>query len=206
MPAEAVIRALRHVWLTLEPLKVPMAVMGGLALATWKHVRATRDVDLLVAIEKSDLPEILRKLRAADVHPKCDPPVVTLGELDLIQLLYEPPESYMDLQIDLLLAKSEYHREALRRRVVTRLPDLDIRIAVLSCEDMILHKLLAGRIIDRVDVATLLRVNRPSLQLDYIVEWIGCLGLAAPWVEAWHDAFPDEPPPGATAGFSSSEK
>jgi hypothetical protein len=33
MPAEAVLRALRHVWLTLEPLDLPMAVMGGIALA-----------------------------------------------------------------------------------------------------------------------------------------------------------------------------
>ena len=42
MPADAVLRALRHVWLTLEPLDLPMAVMGGIALATWKIVRATR--------------------------------------------------------------------------------------------------------------------------------------------------------------------
>ena len=43
MPAEVVVRSLRHVWKTLQPLKLPMAVVGGLALATWKYVRAARN-------------------------------------------------------------------------------------------------------------------------------------------------------------------
>ena len=46
MHGEAVIRTLRHVWVTLEPLELPMAVTGGIAMAAWKLVRATRDVDL----------------------------------------------------------------------------------------------------------------------------------------------------------------
>jgi len=37
------------------------------------------------------------------------------------------------------------------------LPGLDIPIAILNCEDVILHKLIAGRIIDRADAAMLLR-------------------------------------------------
>jgi hypothetical protein len=48
MPPEAILRALRQVWLALKPLDTPMAVMGGIALATWKYVRATQDIDLLI--------------------------------------------------------------------------------------------------------------------------------------------------------------
>jgi hypothetical protein len=40
------LRTLQHVWLALKPLKIPVALMGGIALATWKYVRATRDIDL----------------------------------------------------------------------------------------------------------------------------------------------------------------
>jgi hypothetical protein len=35
MPPESLPRALRHVWLALKPLDVPMAVMGGIAMATF---------------------------------------------------------------------------------------------------------------------------------------------------------------------------
>jgi hypothetical protein len=47
LAADAVLKALEHVWISLEPLHAPMAMMGGQALAAWRHVRAIRDVDLL---------------------------------------------------------------------------------------------------------------------------------------------------------------
>src|SRR5438046_5804634 len=47
--ASEVVRALRHAWESLQEIGVPAAVMGGLAVSTWKHLRATQDVDLLVA-------------------------------------------------------------------------------------------------------------------------------------------------------------
>jgi len=195
MPAEAVLRALRHVWLTLKPLDIPVAAMGGIALAAWKHVRATRDIDLLVEIGKNDPKHLLEQLRAAAICPKRDPPVTTLDRLEVMQLLYEPPEGFMEVQIDVLLAGSEYHHEALQRRISTHLPDLDIAIAVLTCEDLILHKLLAGRIIDRADAAALLRANRESLDLGYLLRWTRNLKLAAELTEVWNEAFPGESMP-----------
>lgn len=192
MPADAVLRTLRHVWLTLRPLEVPVAVMGGLALAAWKHVRATQDVDLLLGIRQSDPSYLLQTLREADIRPKRDPPATTLSQLEMIQLVYEPPGTYLDLQIDLFLAKSPYHQEALQRRVPIRLPDLDVEIAVLACEDLILHKLQAGRIIDRADAATLLRANRESLDLGYLLQWVRNLQLTSELAEIWREALPGE--------------
>ena len=195
MPGDAVLRALRHVWLTLEPLDLPMAVMGGIAMATWKSVRATRDVDVLLETREHDANDLLARLRAAGVRPKRDPPTTTLGELDVVQLLYEPPDTFVDLQIDLFLARSPYHLQALERRVFTRLADLDVEIAVLACEDLILHKLLAGRIIDRADAAALLRANRASLDLDYLARGTRSLKLTREFTEAWSEALPEKPCP-----------
>lgn len=195
MVAEAVLRSLRHVWLTLEPLGLPMAVIGGIALATWKYVRATRDVDLLLGIAEHDLGDVLDRLRAAEIRPKHDPPVRTVGQLDVVQMLYEPPETFIDLQVDLLLARSGYPLDALDRRIPTQLPDLDIEIAVLACEDLILHKLLAGRIIDRVDSAALLRANRKTLNLDGLARRTRELGIGGEYAEVWNDVFPGEPVP-----------
>jgi hypothetical protein len=116
-----------------------------------------------------------------------------LGQLDVLPLLYEPPEAFVELQIDLLLAKSEYHRAALRRRIPATLPGLDVRIAVLACEDLILHKLLAGRLIDRADAAALLRANRDSLDLDYLARWARQLEVAEDLARVREDAFPSGP-------------
>ena len=41
--AELLLEVLGSAWRTLDRLGLPMALMGGLAVAVWKHVRATRD-------------------------------------------------------------------------------------------------------------------------------------------------------------------
>jgi len=186
---------LRHVWLALKSLNVPVALMGGIALASWKYVRATRDIDLLLGAVKDGPARLIEVLRASGFRPKRSPPIVQLGQLDLLQLLYGPPETFVDLQIDLLLANSDYHRNALDRRVPIRLADLDIEIDVLACEDLILHKLLAERIVDLADTAALLRANRDSLDYRYMLNWIENLGLWSPFRQAWHAVWPDEQTP-----------
>jgi hypothetical protein len=188
-----VLQALRHVWLAIAPLDLPVAVVGGIALAAWKHVRATRDIDILLGIGEEDLDRVLQRLLAAGVRPKRTPPVTSLGRLELVQLLYEPPEAFMDLQVDLLLADSPYHRVALARRVRTVLPDLDVEIAVLACEDLILHKLLAGRIIDLADTVALLRANHQTLELEYLNRWATSLEIDRELADVWKEAFSERP-------------
>jgi len=39
-----VLAALRQVWTALEPLKIPMAVMGGISVSAWGYLRNTQDV------------------------------------------------------------------------------------------------------------------------------------------------------------------
>ena len=104
------LRALRHVWLALEPLNIPWA-HGRIALATWKYVRATRDIDLLLGTAEDNPEHLIEVLKASGFRPKHSPPISRLGQLDFLQLIYEPAEAFMDLQIDLLLAKSAYHRK-----------------------------------------------------------------------------------------------
>lgn len=37
MPPKVVLKTLDKLWAALEPLGLPMAIMGGLALAAWKY-------------------------------------------------------------------------------------------------------------------------------------------------------------------------
>ncbi len=195
MAAEALLKALKHVWLTLEPLNAPMALMGGLALAAWSYVRATRDVDLLIGASEAEFDVIVSTLTSAGFRLKHDPAKRALGSLQILQFLYEPHESYVDLQVDLLLGQSAYHRAALARRVPTRLSALELDVFVLACEDLILHKLQAGRLLDRADAAMLVRVNRSSLDLGYLLGWTKRLSLDGEFAQIWEEAFPDEPSP-----------
>jgi Nucleotidyl transferase AbiEii toxin, Type IV TA system len=192
MVSDPVVQALQHVWTALLTLKRPMALMGGIALSFWKHPRFTQDVDLLVEVEDADVAKIVNSLTVAEIRPKRQPPLLTLGPHRLVQFLYEPPGSFFCLQIDLLLAQSKYQKLCLQRRIPARLPGANLEIAVLSCEDLILHKLMAGRVIDRVDVAFLIRANQSSLDIQYLLSWSNSLNLRSELQEIWPEGFPGD--------------
>jgi hypothetical protein len=195
MVARVVSQTLKHVWTVLQPLNLPMAVMGGIALARWQHVRATRDVDILLALGKLDLEAVLATLHMAGVQPKRSRAATPLGSLSIVQLTYELPETFLPVQVDLLIADSEYHQAALSRRIATCLPEMDLDVDVLTCEDLILHKLLAGRLIDLADAAALLRSNRGALDIPYLKQWTARLKLEAALADIWSEAFPGQMPP-----------
>jgi hypothetical protein len=195
MPAEPVMATLRQTWSLLEELKVTAALMGGIAMAQWGRLRYTQDVDLLIATADVRLQTLLARLSAAGYRSKGRVPLVRLEDAEFIQLLYEPPHSFVEVQIDLLLADSPFHRQALARRVALPLEALGFEAFVVSCEDLIVLKLLAGRILDRVDVADLLKANRKTLDPGYLMGWIHNFHLEGSLADAWGDAFPSEQPP-----------
>jgi hypothetical protein len=189
---EATIKTLDHAWKTLEPLQVPMAVMGGLALAKWKSIRATRYVDLLVDPGDTPIDNLIQQLQGAGFRAKRSDPVIRLTDAEFIQLWYEPPETLIDVQVDFMLARTPFQKEAVARRV--RIPDkgLGFETAVVSCENLILLKLCAGRLIDRADAVDLLRANRNSLDVDYLLQWAERLDLSRDVADVWAEALPDE--------------
>jgi hypothetical protein len=70
------------------------------------------------------------------------------------------------------------------------MPELDITVSVLSCEDLSIPKLVAGRIIDRFDVVALLGANQESLDTAYLEKWVRQLALEPEWTKVWAEAFP----------------
>jgi hypothetical protein len=195
MATEAALATLDHVWGVLAPLGHPMALIGGISLAAWSHVRATRDVDLLIAVDASQLESIVNVLRSHGCRPKRSPPLIRVGELHFIQLLYTPPGEFYDVQFDLLLAESDLQKSAIARRVRRDVQGVARPIEVLHCDDLILFKLVAGRMIDRADAAMLLRENRDVIDLDYLLGWVARLNLEAEFASIWQEAFPGEEPP-----------
>jgi hypothetical protein len=109
-----------------------------------------------------------------------------------MQLFYQPADSLVEIRIDLLLATTDFHESALARRVAIPASDLGFEVMVVSCEDLIILKLLAWRILDRVDVSELLKANRSTLDFGYLGNWTKKLSLRKSLKESWQDAFPDE--------------
>ena len=194
MPAEAVVATLRQTWDILGELHVPAALMGGLALTHWGYVRATQDVDLLIALSGVRPTALLAKLAVAGYRAKRRDPLIRLDDAEFIQLFYVPKDEVIEVQIDLLLAEAPFHRQAVARRVTLPHSALGFQLDVVSCEDLIVLKLIAGRILDRVDAGELLKANRNAIDFNYLTGWVRQLNLSQPFAEAWHDVFPGSEP------------
>ncbi|MFN0056785.1 MAG: hypothetical protein ACKV0T_31965 [Planctomycetales bacterium] len=194
MAGELLLATVRHVWAALKALHVDAALMGGIAVAAWQHVRNTRDVDVLVGVRPPDDPQFLDQLKKAGFKFLRDPPILFLGDSRILQLSYEPPGKFLDVRVDLFFADTELHRSALERRIEITLPGMDEPTSILSCEDLILMKLLAGRLLDKSDAAYLLRFNKDELDLEYLRRWAAQLSLDGELTLAWNEAFSDSPP------------
>ncbi|HEY3965812.1 MAG TPA: hypothetical protein VGM05_14735 [Planctomycetaceae bacterium] len=132
MAGELLLSALRYLWATLAALQVDAALMGGIAVAAWNHIRNTRDVDLLVGVRQSDEDQFLVQLKNAGFKQLRDPALLTIDNSRILQLQYEPPGKFLGIRVDLFFADSEYQVTALSRRVKTIIPGIDLPVFMLS--------------------------------------------------------------------------
>jgi hypothetical protein len=188
MVAKPVAATLERALEALSESQTRTAVMGGFAVAIWGHPRSTRDIDLLVDIPAHEREKVIGQLAARGFRAKRDSAIVQVEGGELLQLLYAPPDAFLDIQADLFLAETEFQRSALSRRVAMPAASLSENVFVVTCEDLIVFKLLAGRILDRVDAVMLLKSNRVNLDMTYLALWINKLNLQSEWREIERDA------------------
>lgn len=141
-----------------EAQHVPYALMDGLAVAAWGAPRATEDVDFLAeAVPSAGLDSALRAAGFEIEWRRGSPddPIPLL-----LRLRRHPgPET------DVVCATRAWEREMLARAVRLRLPQ-GLEIPVVSVEDLIVLKLMAGGPGDLADVADLLERAGALPELD----------------------------------------
>jgi len=195
MASEGVLATLQAGWKAISSLGAAQAVIGGLALSAWNYPRYTRDADVLIVIDHEQIDALIRLLTKAGFHPRHMPPLRMIDGQGIIQFTFQPVYALMPFQFDLLLAESAFHREAVARAVECHLPGTRGPVRVVRPEDLIVIKLLAGRIIDQADAAMLLRENRREIDFERLQQEVINQGLVANYQFIWRDAFPDEPEP-----------
>jgi hypothetical protein len=198
MPTE-IVEAMLAASADLQDLGIPIALMGGLAASAWNYYRATRDVYLLIAADVVTPDRLLQSLQGRGYRPYKVPPLADFDGERVLQLLSRPPGKLYEHRIDLFLAETEYHRKALGRRVPFRLPDGKTDVPVVTCEDLILLKVRAGRVLDQGDVVALLQENRGDLDFDYIRGWLSSPAVRHLWSDCWQRAFPGDADPTASS-------
>ncbi len=148
------------------------AVIGGCARNAYAEARATKDVDFVVDASEAIYPSVAAALaRRGFVRA-----VMVKEPSDLVPDF----ESFRDpggRRIDLLFAKTDFERSALSRSE-ERSPYAGIALAVVSPEDLIVYKLLAGRTQDWSDLEAVLETQAIAKRA---IDW----GYVEGWAKEW---------------------
>lgn len=156
--------ALRQMDSFLKAHAIPYVVIGGIANAVRGEPRATHDADLKVLVEGMTIAQF-RALAEAQFKPYRRP-WLGRAESSLIISLEVAP----DMVVDLLVAVLPYEAEAIRRAEVIEIEGLSL--PVCTAEDLIIHKAIADRPKDWIDIEKILLRQRGKLDIEYIRQWL----------------------------------
>lgn len=151
--------------LELEQRKIPYMVIGGQAVLAYGEPRLTRDIDLTLGWNSDRAEEIIRVADGLGWKVLSDSPI-EFAEKTMVLPCQDPRTG---IRIDFIFSFSPYEAEALRR--VKRLKIGKTEVCFASVEDLIVHKMVAGRPRDLEDVKNVLLKN-PSLDEKYVKQWL----------------------------------
>lgn len=144
-----------------DDLELDWTLIGALAANRYRATpRFTTDVDTMAAFE----PALVDRLEADGYEVAV---IADAGEGPHLIRCHRDAAA-----IDILIPVVEYQREALRRA----------RDHVLTVEDVIIHKLIAGRPRDLDDIRSILEAG-VALDHEYLGRWIAEWDVAERWAQ-----------------------
>lgn len=144
---------------------IPAMVIGGQAVLLYGEPRLTRDIDVTLGVGADRLPTILALLGEIPLRPLPESPEAFVGETLVLPALHEAT----GVRVDLVFSFTPFELQAIARARTVVLAGEEVRFA--TAEDVIIHKIFAGRPRDLEDVASILR-NQPGLDRAYIRGWL----------------------------------
>jgi hypothetical protein len=145
---------------------IPYAVIDGLAVQEWGGARLTIDADFTIAAPLEGSAEIVQLITARFLSRTTDPQALAQrARMILIR-------ASNGVEVDISLGLPGYEDELFRRAVEIEV-DADRYVRVCSAEDLIIHKAVAGRPQDIVDIESVILRQGRRLNVDYIRRWLG---------------------------------
>jgi hypothetical protein len=148
----------------LDAIEISYMIIGSQATLLHGEPRLTQDIDVTLGSGPDRLPHLLSILRRESWKVLVDDPEQFVGDTMVLPCL----DTESQIRVDCIFSFSTYEAEAIARAVPVELNGTTINYA--SAEDLIIHKIVAGRPRDLEDVRGVLLKN-PDVGLSYIEDW-----------------------------------
>jgi len=154
------------------------ALIGGLAVQQWGSARLTVDADFTIAAPLEGSADLVRLITGRFPSRVADPQALASRARMMLVTANN------GVEVDVSLALPGYEDELFRRAVDFEIePGKSIRLC--SAEDLIIHKAVAGRPQDVVDIEGVVLRQGDGLDVAYIRRWLAEFAnvLADPEIE-----------------------
>ena len=149
----------------LSRMEIPYMIIGGQAVLIYGEPRFTRDIDITLGIDTSELPKLLNLIELLKFQ------VLISNIEEFVQQTYVLPtiDNNTGIRIDFIFSFDEYEKCAINRANKIVIGNNSIKFA--SIEDLLIHKIFSGRERDFEDIRSIILKN-PSFDLLYINKWL----------------------------------
>ncbi len=154
----------------LDRRSIPYMIIGGQAVLVYGRPRLTRDVDITLGMDTDQFARVDELCKNLGLKPLPENSHDFAMKTKVLPV--EAPES--KVRVDFIFSFTPYETQAIERGNTIQFDDCIVRFA--SCEDVIIHKMVAGRPIDIEDVRHLIAKNRKKLDLPYLRQWLAEFG------------------------------
>jgi len=155
----------------LRERNIPYMLIGGQAVLLYGEPRLTRDIDITLGVDIDRLAEIISL--AGDLGLKILPENVEKFTRETMVLPVADEET--GIRIDFIFSFSPYEKQAIEKAKTVRM--LDQNISFAAPEDLIIHKIIAGRPRDMEDVNGIMQ-RMKNIDIVYIRKWLNDFSAA----------------------------
>ncbi len=172
-----------------ESINIPYFVSGGVASSIHGETRSTRDLDLVVQMQVSQINLLVTTLESAGFYcPALAVEDLKLEKSSMLNITHTETIANADLYVT---DNSPFAMSQMARRQLLDVEGIS-PFWVISPEDLVLQKLLWGSSSQSEkqwrDVLGILKLQKSGLDYGYIVEWAEYLGLVDALIQALTEA------------------
>jgi len=149
-----------------EKNKIAYMVIGGQAVLVYGEPRMTKDIDVTLGLGPDRLEEVLQLVKLIGLTVLVSQP----DEFVKRTMVLPCQDGASGVRVDLVFSFSPYEQQAMKRVRIIRLLNQDVCFA--SPEDLMIHKIIAGRPRDLEDAKVVLNKN-PGMDKAYMERWLG---------------------------------
>lgn len=172
---------LKKVARALEDAQIEYMITGSIASSLYGEPRSTHDIDLVVAIKKTDSKKLLKIFHSPRFYLDEEAIISAIENNDMFNLIDTKEGDKVDFWI---LRDDPFDQSRFSRRQKEKITDFHMQVA--TPEDMILiklkwAKLSGGSEKQFTDSLRIFEVQADKLDIGYIESWVKKLGLESLW-------------------------